>query len=86
MAYRQIISRGFIPGLLIGGITAILFAPDEGLYTRRKIMRKMRHTQDDLMGKKEDFERKLVNFKKEAMASIDNIGKKFVDKSLEKEL
>lgn len=83
---RHVIKNGFLPGLVIGSIAALLFAPDEGTYTRKKIMRGFRRTQDNLGDKRDDFDRKLAQIKKDALASIDSVGQKFMHKTTQKEV
>lgn len=46
---------GVLAGLAAGAILGILFAPDSGVNTRKKIVRKSEEAMDDLKEKFNDF-------------------------------
>ncbi len=61
---------GALAGLAVGAALGILFAPDKGTYTRKKICRKGEQVVDDLGDKFNDFidgiTEKFENLKEEA--------------------
>ncbi len=66
---------GVLAGLATGAFLGILFAPDKGVNTRKKIMSKGEDLTDDLRGKFNDFldqmERKYSDVKDNAEDLLD---------------
>lgn len=74
------VAIGVLAGLAVGALLGVLFAPDKGSETRKKLTRKAADTADDLKGKFNDLVGNLEdNYQtsKEAVEEIyDNINYK----------
>jgi len=67
---------GFVVGAAVGAALGILFAPDKGTETRRKISEQGNDLADDLKGKFAD----LVDGVKEKFSSLKSDAEDIVDK------
>jgi gas vesicle protein len=67
---------GFLAGAAIGAIAGILFAPDKGTETRRKISRKSSELGDSLKHSFNDF----IDSVKESYANVKQEGEALAEK------
>jgi gas vesicle protein len=76
---------GVLSGLAVGALLGVLFAPDKGSNTRRKIDQKSTDVADNLKGSFSDFiasiEEQYSNFSEEANDAIEE-GKSKIEHSL----
>jgi gas vesicle protein len=71
----------FLGGVLVGGIIALLFAPDEGTETRKKLCRKLDEGNNFT---KEQIEHLLNYLKRKVLEGIDGLEEEIAN--LEKQL
>jgi len=64
---------GILTGVAVGAAIGILFAPDEGKKTRRKIRNKGRHLADDIKYKYDD----AVQAASKKLSEIKEVASKF---------
>lgn len=68
---------GILTGVAVGAALGILFAPDEGVKTRKKIKNKGRHLADDIRYKYED----VVSSATKKLDEIKEAASKFAHQS-----
>ena len=66
-------------GAAAGAVLGVLFAPDKGSETRKKISKKTQDLMDQLSDKVEEGKSTLADFKKQAMNATDDLRNKVAD-------
>ena len=65
---------GVLAGVAVGAILGILFAPDKGCETRKKIAKKGADVADDLKNKMNDFVTELTDKFESALKEVKESG------------
>ncbi len=66
---------GALAGVAVGALLGVLFAPDKGDETRKKIAKKSKHTTDALKDKFNEFVDDVTNRFEKAKKDIENAPK-----------
>lgn len=75
----------FLSGLTIGGVVALLTAPDDGATTRRKIRKLVNDKREDLMDMMDSVKEHFEEGKEELEEAVDKIKRKAKAKMMEME-
>jgi gas vesicle protein len=72
---------GFLAGLTVGSIAAILLAPDKGENTRNNIVQKSNQIKEDLNSSLQKGLDKINSVKESAFTLVNNYGNEIADKT-----
>jgi len=66
-----------LAGAAAGAVAGLLFAPDEGAETRRKIANKAKKIKDDFADKATEFKEKAMDIKDNIEGAVHDVKKRF---------
>lgn len=76
---------GIAAGLAAGALLGVLFAPDKGVTTRKKICREGENLTDDLKEKVDEFLESITKKFEKVKKDVTNFAEKAMDKEAEVE-
>jgi gas vesicle protein len=66
-----------LTGIAIGAVAGVLFAPEEGSQTSKKLLKKAKKYKKLLEGKVTDYKKKAVELKNNIEGATDDVKKRF---------